>query len=94
MIPDSNFKVTRGISKQFSRKGDSGKTVTYNNCPICSCLLFVEAEALQGMKIVKLGGIDDKDFVEGLGLPGKEIYCKNMCAWEQKVEGAETTDAS
>ena len=94
MIPDNQFKVTKGIPKQWYRKGDSGKGVTYNNCPICSVLLFVEAEAAPGIKIVKMGTIDDKSFVDKLGYPPKEIYCKNMFLWEKGVPEAEQSQAS
>jgi len=89
IIRDEQFRVTRGISKQYTRQGDSGKGVTYNNCPICSACLFVEPEAMPGVKIVKMGTVDDKDWLDQVGPPTKEIYCKNLWKWESGVSGAE-----
>ncbi|KAF4551234.1 Hypothetical protein D9617_14g076910 [Elsinoe fawcettii] len=94
IVPESQFKLIRGIPKRFTRKGDSGKDVTYNNCPICSTLLWVEAEALAGIKIVKMGGLDDKEYMDKLGMPESEIYCKNMWAWEKGWEGAKKVDGA
>jgi len=45
-------------------------------------------------KLVKMGLIDDKAFLEELGRPDGEIYCRNVCRWEQGWEGAEKKDAA
>ena len=55
--------------------------------------MWVEAEALAGTKLVKAGTIDDKDFLSGLGKPKKEIFCRNMTAWEEKIPGADHSDS-
>ncbi|KAF2156958.1 hypothetical protein K461DRAFT_7905 [Myriangium duriaei CBS 260.36] len=94
IVPTANFTVTKGIPKKWSRIGDSGKSVTYNNCPICSTLLFVEAEQLPDKMIVKLGTVDDKAYVESVGTPASEIYCKNMVGWEKPWEGAQTVQGA
>jgi len=94
LIPSSSFTIKKGIAKLFTRQGDSGANVTYHNCPICSNLICVEADAMPGFKIVKMGLIDDKAFLEELGRPGNEIYCKNMCGWEEGWQGAEKKDAA
>jgi len=94
LIPSSSFTIKKGIPKLFTRQGDSGANVTYHNCPICSNLIYVEADAMPDHKLVKMGLVDDKAFLEELGRPGSEIYCKNMCAWEQGWEGAQRKDAA
>ncbi|TKX25725.1 putative glutathione-dependent formaldehyde-activating enzyme-2 [Elsinoe australis] len=94
IVPNDQFKVTKGIPKLFVRKGDSGKNLTYHNCPICSVLLWAEGEALPGVKIVKIGSVDDLEWVEKLGAPKQEIYCKNMWGWEKGWEGAERKEVS
>lgn len=55
----------------------------------CGNTIFVTSEALAGLFIVKLGLIDDEDFLNNLGPPKGEIYCKNNWAWEKPFEGAE-----
>ncbi|PNS19246.1 hypothetical protein CAC42_2423 [Sphaceloma murrayae] len=94
LYPDPQFKLVRGIPKKYVRQGDSGKNVTYHNCPICSTLLYVEAEGLAGVKIIKLGAIDDQEWVNKLDTPKQEIYCKNMYTWEKGWEGAEKKEGA
>ncbi|GAB7345655.1 hypothetical protein MBLNU457_3945t1 [Dothideomycetes sp. NU457] len=93
-IPSSSFTIKKGIPKLFTRQGDSGSNVTYSNCPICSNLIYVESDAMPDVKLVKMGLIDDREFLEELGKPGMEIYCKNVCAWEEGWEGTERKDAA
>lgn len=40
---------------------------------------------------LKVGLLDDKEFVSGLGAPKMELYCKNLWAWEKTFEGAKTS---
>ena len=56
--------------------------------------MWVEAEAIDGVKIVKMGAIDDQEFLDGLGQPEAEIYCKNMWKWEKPIEGAKQEQGS
>lgn len=88
IVPSPSFTLTGGSPKQYTRLGDSGKSVTYNNCPTCSACLWVEAEAREGVKIVKMGAIDDQEFLDGLGKPEMEIYCRNLWGWEEGIGGA------
>lgn len=37
---------------------------------------------------LKVGLIDDVDFVNGLGAPKMEIYCKHLWSWEKTFDGA------
>lgn len=40
---------------------------------------------------LKAGLIDDTDFLNKLGTPKTEIYCKYLLNWEKTFEGAELT---
>ncbi|KAI4845408.1 hypothetical protein E4T44_05629 [Aureobasidium sp. EXF-8845] len=89
MIPTSNYKVLSGDLKTFNRKGDSGKNLTYYYCKNCPTILYVQAEAMDGVNIVKMGTLDDEDVYNNLGKPGMEIYTRNRPVWCQAIPGAE-----
>ena len=89
MIPSDKYKIFSGSLKTFTRKGDSGKNVTYNYCQNCPTVLFVQAEAIDGINIVKMGTIDDEDVYDSLGKPGMEIYTRNRPSWCGAIEGAQ-----
>lgn len=40
---------------------------------------------------LKVGLIDDNDFLNTLGAPKMEIYCKYLWNWEKTFEGAQVT---
>ncbi|BFZ54357.1 hypothetical protein PYCC9005_001391 [Savitreella phatthalungensis] len=94
MIPDDdfNFKSSKPLAT-WSRKGDSGKQLTYNYCPTCHNLIFAQAEAIPGVKILKAGTLDDADALND-GKPQQEIYCRNMLSWEQPIDGAKQAQAA
>ena len=50
--------------------------VTYHNCATCGTIMWVEAEAFQGMMIVKTGTVDDADMLNKATIV-QEIYCKD-----------------
>lgn len=65
-----------GTDKLFKRKGDSGKDVTYHQCASCGTIMWVEVDAMPGIKIVKTGTIDDEDALKN-ATPALEMYCKD-----------------
>lgn len=54
----------------------------------CSNVMWVRAEALEGLSIMKVGTIDDDDYMNNLGALKAEVYCKNMWKWEKPIDGA------
>lgn len=50
--------------------------MTYHNCATCGTIMWVEAEAFQGMMIVKTGTVDDADLLNKATIV-QEIYCKD-----------------
>ena len=89
MIPTSNYKILSGELNTFKRKGDSGKNLTYYYCKNCPTILYVQAEAMDGVNIVKMGTIDDEDVYENLGKPQAEIYIRNRPSWCEAIPGAQ-----
>lgn len=50
--------------------------------------MLASPEKAPEIAFLKVGLVDDEDFLNGLGRPAKEIYCKRMWAWEKTFEGA------
>ena len=88
MVPTDKFHITSGSLRQFTRKGDSGGDVTYNYCQTCPTVIFVQAEKLSGINILKMGTVDDDDVYDKVGYPKVEIYTKNRPSWCQAIPGA------
>ncbi|MGD0317270.1 MAG: GFA family protein [Xanthobacteraceae bacterium] len=51
-----------GTSTQFRRSADSGKSVTYQFCPVCGSTVYWEAEAFPGLIAVAVGSFADPAF--------------------------------
>ncbi|KAL1301536.1 hypothetical protein AAFC00_005777 [Neodothiora populina] len=94
MVPEDKFYKKSGKVKQFTRKGVSGNDVTYNMCDNCGTLVFAEAGAIPGIKIVKLGTLDDADVLNGIGHANLEIFTKDRLSWLQPIPGAEQKEMS
>ncbi|CAD0099597.1 unnamed protein product, partial [Aureobasidium mustum] len=89
MIPSDKYKILSGSLRTWSRKGDSGKNITYHYCQNCPTILYVTGEAITGVNIVKMGTLDDEDVFDNLGKPGLEIYTKNRPKWCDAIPGAQ-----
>lgn len=55
--------------------------------------MWVECEALPGLKIVKTGTIDDEDVLKN-AVPTLEVYCKDRPASIAELSGAEHKEVS
>lgn len=53
--------------------------MTYHNCSTCGTIMYVDAKAFEGMKIIKTGTIDDEEALNK-STPVQEIYCTNRPA--------------
>ncbi|TKA69246.1 hypothetical protein B0A55_04259 [Friedmanniomyces simplex] len=86
-------QYTKSSGKVFSwtRKGDSGKDVTYSNCATCGCIMTVKADAMPEMIIFKAGTLDDQDAIES-SRPGLQIYNKYRPSWCVGLAYAEQKD--
>ncbi|KAM0712389.1 hypothetical protein Q7P37_011484 [Cladosporium fusiforme] len=93
LIPNAQYSQISGTDKLFTRKGDSGKDVTYHQCSNCSTIMWVDCEALPGLKIVKTGTIDDMDVLKN-AVPTLEMYCKDRPDSFKDLSGVERKDAA
>lgn len=76
LVPDADFALT-GVTKSYEDRGDSGKPLYRHFCPNCGSSLFSQAESLPGVKILKLGTLDDPSSVK----PGVQLYCDSRQSW-------------
>jgi hypothetical protein len=51
-----------GTATEFTRLGDSGRSVTFRFCPVCGSTVYWEAEGFPGMIAVAVGAFADPDF--------------------------------
>lgn len=93
MVPNGQFRKLSGEAKTWHRKGDSGKSLAYQNCANCCTLMYVEADAMPDIKIVKYGPIDDESIIQD-GNWNMEIYMKHGVSWLPPVKGAEVKEAA
>jgi hypothetical protein len=77
-VPKPQLSV-RGPIKEFSDRGDSGKTLYRRFCPECGSSLFDEAEAMPNVVMILTGTLDDASWVK----PQMEIYCDSAQPWVQ-----------
>lgn len=51
-----------GVSRSFTRQGDSGGTVTFNFCPHCGSTIYWELSGVPGVFAVAVGAFADPKF--------------------------------
>lgn len=92
IVPKDKLSVS-GPLKTWTRTGDSGKKVTNSFCGTCGNLVHVDADAMEGIVIVKYGLVDEAETLDGLA-PQQEIYCRNMLKWEKGLPTTEKKEAT
>lgn len=89
IVPADKFKKLSGKDFEYTRTGDSGKSVNYSNCGRCATVMIADIEAMPGVTLVKAGTLDDSDAIAA-AKPGMEMYTKNrpqFCgAWESAAQ--------
>ena len=73
----SDFKVTRGEAKTWSRPSDHGNTVTQAFCGTCGSHLFVWSSAGPERVSIKAGSLDDSSIVT----PTVQIWTQSKAPW-------------
>jgi len=66
-----------GKAVQFTRLGDSGKTVTFNFCPGCGSTVYWELETAPGLIAVAVGSFTDPNFAA----PRYSVYESRQHHW-------------
>ncbi|KAG8168267.1 hypothetical protein KVR01_003956 [Diaporthe batatas] len=91
VVHKDEVTVTSGTDRLVSRRADSGKDLTYHQCKNCGNTMFAISANAPEMYFLKAGLIDDNDFLNALGPPKTEIYCKYLLDWEKTFDGAQVT---
>lgn len=60
--PRENVSVANGTSRTFSRKADSGNTVTFHFCPDCGTTLYWELSGFPDVIAIAVGTFTDPAF--------------------------------
>ena|SRR5437899_1803599 len=68
---------TSGEARQFSRRSDSGKSVTFHFCPHCGSTVFWEAERKPDAIAVAVGTFADPTFPA----PAQTVYADHRHPW-------------
>jgi len=66
-----------GISTQFKRVADSGKSLTFQFCPVCGSTVYWEAEGFPGLIAVAVGAFADP----GFPAPAHSVYERRRHYW-------------
>ncbi|EMC96679.1 hypothetical protein BAUCODRAFT_108515 [Baudoinia panamericana UAMH 10762] len=94
-IKSENYIQTSGTAAKWTRKGESGKNVTYERCQNCGTIMIVHAEAAPGIVIFKTGTVASEDpLAMGAPKPAQEIYNKNRPECYPSISYAEQKDAA
>lgn len=70
------FTLT-GVLKTFTKKGDTGKSISRRFCPECGSGIVNEVDALPGMAMVHAGSLDDRSWLK----PQSQIFCDSAQPW-------------
>ena len=77
--PEDSVKIVSGSMTEYSRKADSGRTVTSQFCKICGTTVVTIAEAQPGRIGLAVGTFDDTTWIT----KPNNIYCTFKQEWHQ-----------
>lgn len=81
IVPEDDFKITKGDVKEYTYHGDSGKPVHCYYCANCTTHPYHRQEVMGDKLVVRTGLVQGgRDFK-----PSAEIYGKARMAWEPEV---------
>ncbi|WP_369292800.1 GFA family protein [Variovorax sp. J22R115] len=69
--------TSSGVASEFTRTGDSGRSVTFHFCPKCGTSVFWDLEARADSYGVAVGAFADPTF----GPPARAVWAENMHEW-------------
>jgi hypothetical protein len=72
-----------GETADYNWTADSGGQVTTSFCPNCGSPLFGKSTSMPGMKMVRVGALDDPSTYA----PQMMVYAKRRHAWVHRDEG-------
>ncbi|GAB7326662.1 hypothetical protein MBLNU13_g10622t2 [Cladosporium sp. NU13] len=92
-IPNTNFAITAGEPKIFTKQSDHGRDIHTHFCPRCGTALFRTGGAPEMADYVGLraGVLDDQSILDKP--PMVEVYVERRMKWLKPVDGAMQLDA-
>ncbi|PWN39112.1 hypothetical protein IE81DRAFT_295313 [Ceraceosorus guamensis] len=98
IVKDTHLKHLRGEStlRQFGQSETitSGKKMTNHFCGNCGTLMYRVGEAFPGVKILRIGTVDDFELHETKLKPRIEQFTKDRVAWLHGAEGVQQESGS
>ncbi|KAH8808682.1 Mss4-like protein [Xylogone sp. PMI_703] len=87
-VPKSNFSVTQGELKEWTKKSDHGNDITNHFCGTCGTTLFRTGGSPVNANNIGLraGVLDDQSILDTP--PAIEVYVERRPPWIKQVEGA------
>jgi hypothetical protein len=70
-----------GGSTQFTRRTDTGRSVTFRFCPICGSTVYWQAEAVPGQIAVAVGAFADPNFPP----PKHSVWERRRHSWVEPL---------
>lgn len=83
----AKVRLLSGEMVNYTRRGGSGKDVVFFTCSRCPTVLWSECGAFPGMKVLKVGTLDDAG-AQNACKPVGEIFTANRVAWCGSLNGA------
>lgn len=76
-VPRSAFRLTRGDTRSFTYRGDSGHAVLRHFCAECGSRLYTDAQVLADMLFIAAGSMDDASSLH----PDIHVYTRSKQPW-------------
>ena len=77
-VPDAGMTIS-GLTSSYTKRADSGQSLTKFFCPVCGVTLFTRAEGLPGLALIRAGTLDDTSVVA----PQVNMYVDSAPAWDR-----------
>jgi hypothetical protein len=87
-FPREQIRDISGNAVRFSRRGDSGKTVTFNFCPACGSTVYWQSDNAPGLISIAIGAFADPAF----HAPRHSVYEASRHHWVALPANAEHLD--
>lgn len=81
-VPDASLTIN-GLVSTFTKKADSGGTITNTFCPNCGVVVVHRASNLPGVAIIRAGTLDDASSVK----PEMNLYVSSAQPWDPPAPG-------
>lgn len=88
VVQSDQFTLLSGTPKEYATIGGSGNPATLFFCGECSSTLWSEGKAFPGLKVIKVGLLDDAE-VRDMLRPEMEQFTSRRVQWLSEVEGVE-----